>query len=182
MPGDSLRFDLYGGHLDAPTLDQERKKKFMKEYQSLAHMRWDCKYHIEFIPKLVFIPKRRNKKLFGTLRQHLGEAFRELASHKESAVVEGHLMPDHVHMYLSIPPKYVVTYVISFSSQSTDWLYLKSPFPFSACGFLCAAASTLLSRSSALNRSTETPSSNSRRQRRSRLSPIPKLRAASETL
>ena len=58
----------------------------MKEYQSLAHTRWDCKYHI------VFIPKRRKKKLFGALRRHLGEVFRELALHKESAVVEGHLM------------------------------------------------------------------------------------------
>jgi len=108
MPGDSSRFDLYGGHLDAPTLDQERKEKSMKEYQSLAHTRWDCKYHI------VFIPKRRKKKLFGALRRHLGEVFRELASHKESTVVEGHLMPDHVHMCLSIPPKYAVSNVVGY--------------------------------------------------------------------
>ena len=55
----------------------------MKEYQSLAHTRWDCKYHV------VFIPKRRKKKLFGALRRHLGEVFRELAKHKEVEVVEG---------------------------------------------------------------------------------------------
>ena len=80
----------------------------MKEYQSLAHTRWDCKYHI------VFIPKRRKKKLFGALRRHLGEVFRELAQHKESAVVEGHLMPDHVHICLSIPPKYAVSNVVGY--------------------------------------------------------------------
>lgn len=80
----------------------------MKEYQSLAHTRWDCKYHV------VFIPKRRKKKLFGALRKQLGAVFRELASHKESEVVEGHLMPDHVHMCLSIPPKYAVSNVVGY--------------------------------------------------------------------
>lgn len=80
----------------------------MKEYQSLAHTRWVCKYHI------VFIPKRRKKKIFGSLRKHLGEIFRELARHKESAVVEGHLMPDHVHICLSIPPKYAVSNVVGY--------------------------------------------------------------------
>ena len=71
----------------------------MKEYQSLSHTRWDCKYHV------VFIPKRRKQKIFGALRRHLGKIFRELAQHKESEVVEGHLMLDHVHMCISIPPK-----------------------------------------------------------------------------
>ncbi len=65
----------------------------MKEYQSLSHTRWDCKYHV------VFIPKRRKKKVFGVLRKHLGEMFHELASHKESKIVEGHLMGDHVHIH-----------------------------------------------------------------------------------
>ena len=64
----------------------------MKEYQSLSHTRWDCKYHV------VFIPKRRKKRIFGLLRRQLGEIFHELASHKESKIVEGHLMGDHVHM------------------------------------------------------------------------------------
>ena len=58
----------------------------MKEYQSLSHKRWDCKYHI------VFIPKRRKKKVFDVLRRHLGEMFHELALHKESKIVEGHMM------------------------------------------------------------------------------------------
>ena len=80
----------------------------MKEYQSLSHTRWDCKYHV------VFIPKRRKKAIFGALRKHLGEVFRELAGHKEAEVVEGHLMPDHVHMCLSIPPKVAVSNVVGY--------------------------------------------------------------------
>ena len=63
----------------------------MKEYQSLSHTRWDCKYHV------VFIPKRRKQKIFGNLRKQVGEVFHELAAHKESRIVEGHLMPDHGH-------------------------------------------------------------------------------------
>ncbi len=80
----------------------------MKEYQSLSHTRWDCKYHV------VFIPKRRKKLIFGALRKQLGAVFRELARHKESEVVEGHLRPDHVHMCLSIPPKYAVANVVGY--------------------------------------------------------------------
>ena len=80
----------------------------MKEYQSLSHTRWDCKYHI------VFIPKKRRKKIFGMLRQHLGEIFHELARHQEAKIVEGHLMPDHVHICISIPPKYAVSKVVGY--------------------------------------------------------------------
>lgn len=80
----------------------------MKEYQSLSHTRWDCKYHV------VFIPKKRKKKIFETLRRYLGEIFRELAKQKDSQVVEGHLMSDHVHMCLSIPPKYAVSNVVGY--------------------------------------------------------------------
>ncbi len=80
----------------------------MKEYQSLSHTRWDCKYHV------VFIPKRRKKQIFGVLRRQLGEIFHELARHKESKIVEGHLMGDHVHVCLSIPPKYAVANVVGY--------------------------------------------------------------------
>ena len=80
----------------------------MKEYHSLTHTRWDCKYHI------VFIPKRRKKKVFGALRKHLGEILHELASHRESKIVEGHLMADHVHICISIPPKYAVSKVVGY--------------------------------------------------------------------
>ena len=80
----------------------------MKEYQSLSHTRWDCKYHI------VFIPKCRKKMIYGALRKHLGEIFRELARQRECKVVEGHLMLDHVHICLSVPPKYSVSNVVGY--------------------------------------------------------------------
>ena len=72
----------------------------MDELESLSHTKWECKYHV------VFIPKCRRKTLYGELRRHLGEVFRKLASQKESRIEEGHLMPDHVHTMISIPPKY----------------------------------------------------------------------------
>lgn len=80
----------------------------MDTYRSLSHTRWECKYHV------VFIPKYRRKALYGRLRKHLGEVFRELAARKESEVEEGHLMPDHVHMMLAIPPKYAVSQVVGY--------------------------------------------------------------------
>ena len=78
----------------------------MDDYESLSHTTWTCKYHV------VFIPKCRRKALYQELRRHLGEVFRKLALQKESKVEEGHLMPDHVHMLLSIPPKYAVSQVV----------------------------------------------------------------------
>jgi putative transposase len=80
----------------------------MKEYQSLSHTRWDCKYHV------VFIPKRRKKRIFGAVRKHLGEMLHELAGHKGSKIVEGHLMPDHIHMCISIAPKYAESNVVGY--------------------------------------------------------------------
>ena len=80
----------------------------MDKIESLNHTKWDCKYHV------VFIPKYRRKALYGQLRVHLGDVFRELARQKESRVEEGHLMPDHVHMMLSIPPKYAVSQVVGY--------------------------------------------------------------------
>jgi len=80
----------------------------MDEYESLSHTRWDCKYHI------VFIPKCRRKALYGELRRHLGEVFKKLAAQKESRIEEGHLMPDHVHMMIAIPPKYAVSQVVGY--------------------------------------------------------------------
>lgn len=80
----------------------------MDEYESLSHSKWECKYHV------IFIPKCRLKTLYGSLRPHLGEVFRRLAEQKQSRVEECHLMPDHVHMLLSIPPKYAVSEVVGF--------------------------------------------------------------------
>ena len=80
----------------------------MDENESLSHSKWECKYHV------VFIPKCRRRTLYKALRKHLGEVFRRLASQKESRILEGHLMPDHVHMLISIPPKYAVSQVIGY--------------------------------------------------------------------
>ena len=80
----------------------------MDEQQSLNHSKWECKYHV------VFIPKCRRKTLYAQLRRHLGEVFRGLAEQKECTIEEGHLMPDHVHMMISIAPKYAVSQVIGF--------------------------------------------------------------------
>jgi putative transposase len=80
----------------------------MDDYESLSHTKWECKYHI------VFIPKCRRKTIFGQIRQHLGEVFRKLAAQKESRIEEGHLQPDHVHMLISIPPKYAVSQVVGY--------------------------------------------------------------------
>jgi putative transposase len=80
----------------------------MDEAGNLNHTRWQCKYHV------VFIPKMRRKALYGELRRYLGEVFRSLAVQKESRIEEGHLMPDHVHMMISIPPKYAVSQVVGY--------------------------------------------------------------------
>ena len=79
-----------------------------QEIQTLAHTQWECKYH------LVWIPKCRRAVLYGRLRQHLGVVLRELARQKECTVEEGHLLADHVHMLVSIPPKYAVAQVVGF--------------------------------------------------------------------
>jgi putative transposase len=80
----------------------------MYRVERLSHTTWDCKYH------LIWIPKYRKKLIYGQLRKHLGEIFRDLSVQKESRVVEGHLMGDHVHMLVSIPPKYSVAQVVGF--------------------------------------------------------------------
>ncbi len=80
----------------------------MDEAESLSHTKWECKYHV------VFIPKCRRKVLYQELRRHLDEVFRGLAKQKESEIEEGHLQPDHVHMMIAIPPKYAVSQVIGY--------------------------------------------------------------------
>ena len=78
------------------------------DYQKLNHTTWNCKYHI------VFIPKRRKKVIFGELRKYMGEIFHELARQKECEIVEGHLLKDHVHICISIPPKYAVSAIVGY--------------------------------------------------------------------
>ena len=89
----------------------------MDSSESLSHSRWECKYHV------VFIPKCRRKTLYEKLRPHLGDLFKKLAAQKECRIEEGHLMADHVHMLISIPPKYAVSQVIGFiKGKSAIWL------------------------------------------------------------
>jgi len=80
----------------------------MRDVQSISHTRWECKYHI------VFIPKYRRKAIFGQIRKELGEVFHRLAKQKEILIEEGHLMPDHVHIMISIPPKHSVAQVVGY--------------------------------------------------------------------
>ena len=80
----------------------------MQDLESLNHSRWECKYHV------VFIPKCRRQALYKELRQHLGELFQSLAPQKQSQIEEGHLLPDHVHMLISIPPKHAVAHVVGY--------------------------------------------------------------------
>ena len=80
----------------------------MREWQSLAHVKWECKYHV------VIVPKYRRKTLFGRVRKRVGKVFQQLCRQKDIRLVEGHVMPDHVHMVLSIPPKYSVAMVVGY--------------------------------------------------------------------
>lgn len=80
----------------------------MEDYQSLSHTTWQCKYHI------IFIPKCRRKKLYGVVKRELRPVFHRLAEQKECKIIEGHILPDHVHMLISIPPKLAVSSVVGF--------------------------------------------------------------------
>jgi putative transposase len=89
----------------------------MERYESLHHTKWECKYH------LVWIPKCRKKVLYGQLRRDLGLILRKLALQKESEVLEGKLKVDHVHMVVSIPPKYSVSQVVGYvKGKSAIWV------------------------------------------------------------
>ena len=101
------------------------------------HATWECKYHA------VFIPKNSEKAIFGVIKKRLGDVFHELARRRESKIEEGHLMPDHVHMLTSIPPKYSVAEVIGFmkgksssgSRRTSSARRAISPAQFSARGY-----------------------------------------------
>ena len=80
----------------------------MHEWQSLSHVRWDCKYHV------VIIPKYRRKVFYGRLRRQIGTILRDLCRQRGIEMLEGHAMPDHIHLCLSIPPKYSVAFVLGF--------------------------------------------------------------------
>ena len=77
-------------------------------YQSLSHSKWDCKYHV------VVVPNYRRKALDGEMRRQLGPIWHELAQQKEGQLIEGHLMSEHVHLCIVIPPKHAVSSVMGF--------------------------------------------------------------------
>ena len=80
----------------------------MHDWLSLSHVRWDCKYHV------VIVPKYRQKRLYGKFRKQVGEIIKELCKQKGIGFLEGHLMPDHIHMCIQVPPKYSISNVIGF--------------------------------------------------------------------
>ena len=80
----------------------------MHEWSTLSHVRWECKYHV------VIIPKYRRKIIYGKLRQRIGPILRDLCKQKGVELIEGHCMPDHIHMCLSVPPKFSLAFVIGF--------------------------------------------------------------------
>ena len=80
----------------------------MKDWRSQAHVKWDCKYHV------VLVPKYRQKKFFGSRRSQIGEILRQLCRQKGIELLEGHAMPDHLHMLLSVPPKYAIAFAIGY--------------------------------------------------------------------
>ena len=90
----------------------------MHNFQSLSHVKWECKYHV------IITPKYRKKVLYGQVRKRVGEIIRLLAKQKQVEVIKGHAMPDHIHMALSIPPKYSVAIIIGFlKGKSALWLH-----------------------------------------------------------
>ena len=111
----------------------------MDRVGSLNHSRWECKYHV------VFIPKYRRKVIYGQIRRELGEVFRRLALQKESEIEEGHLAPDHVHMMISIPPKYSVSQVIGFIKGKSA-IHIARTYGERKRNFLSTPVSTVWSR------------------------------------
>jgi putative transposase len=94
-----------------------KEEVVMQEYQSLNHTKWDCKYHV------VWIPKYRKKALYGSIKKQLAPVINELARQKECKIIEGRLVGDHVHMVISIPPKYAVAQIIGFmKGKSAIWV------------------------------------------------------------
>ena len=80
----------------------------MHDWQSQSHVRWDCKYHV------VIVPKYRHKVFYGKLRKRVGQILRDLCRQRGIELIEGRAMPDHIHMCVSIPPKYSVAYTLGF--------------------------------------------------------------------
>ena len=120
MPGRHPEFDNSGNVKESPVgepLKAHQRRLQVTGIQSISHSRWECKYHV------VWVPKYRKKRLFGELRKVLGPVLRELAAHKECEIIAGSMRPDHVHMLISIPPKYAVSQVVGYiKGKSAIWI------------------------------------------------------------
>ena len=101
----------------------------MGHVQSLSHTKWECKYHV------VWIPKYRKKSLYVELRKYLGSTFKDLAMQKECQVIEGHLLSDHIHLLISIPPKYSVSQTIGYLKGRRNWGKLGDTSHINCCSF-----------------------------------------------
>ena len=80
----------------------------MKDWRSQAHVKWDCKYHV------VIVPKCRRRKFYGSLRVEIRKILHELFRQKEIELVKGNALPDHIHLLLSVPPKYSIENTVGF--------------------------------------------------------------------
>ena len=80
----------------------------MHDWQNLSHVRWECKYHV------IVVPKYRKRVLYGKIRKRVGEILKDLCRQRGIEMMEGHLMPDHIHMCLSVPPKFSIAFAIGF--------------------------------------------------------------------
>jgi len=80
----------------------------MREWQSLSHVKWECKYHV------VIVPKYRRKVIFGNIRRQIGQILRQLCRQKGVELVEGNATRDHIHLVLSVPPKYSIAMLIGY--------------------------------------------------------------------
>ena len=90
----------------------------MHDWTSLSHVRWDCKYHV------VIVPKYRKRELYGKFRRRVGEILHDLSRQRGVELLEGHLMPDHIHMCLRVPPKFSIAFVIGFlKGKSAVWVH-----------------------------------------------------------
>ena len=110
MPGRLSKFDLssglpWGWVVSRPKL---QPKEHMEDYKSLSHTKWQCKYHV------IFIPKYRRKTLFGVVRREIGPVLRRLVEQNGCEIEEGYVMPDHVRILIGIPPKLAVSSVVGY--------------------------------------------------------------------
>ena len=80
----------------------------MHDWQSLSHVKWECKYHV------VIVSKYHKKKLYGKFRERVGQIIKDLCRQRGVEFIEGHLMPDHIHMCIGVPPKFSIAFVIGF--------------------------------------------------------------------